>query len=68
MNKDIQKLINDHKKELPKSDKQLLKKHIKIDKEVNRQLSELNDLLDSCESIKLSNNINIIKIFQKINV
>ena len=68
MNDEIQELINTHEWQLNKEDRKELKRRIKIDKKLNKELYKVNKYLDFLESTKLENQIKILGIFGRIDI
>ena len=68
MNEAVKELITKHKSKLPKEDRQILKYRIEDDKSFDKQLKNLNEVIDSYETMKLRNEVNIIRLFQKHNI
>jgi len=68
MNDEIQELINTHEWQLNKSDRKELKRRVKIDKLINKEMVSINKYLDFLKSIKLENQIKILGVFGRIDI
>lgn len=68
MNDEIQELINTHEWQLNKPDRKELKRRVKIDKLINKEMVSINKYLDFLKSIKLENQIKILGVFGRIDI